>query len=271
MSEESSGETGELILSVRNLSITRSGEDVLEDISIDIRRGEFVGLVGPNGSGKTTLILAILGLLKPQKGDVLVFGHEPASRKNLGMVGWVPQAATQLPNNIHITVRELIKLGSLNQDNYLWGFLSQEKMERIETALEMVGLTDIGDVDVSRLSGGQLQRAVIGRALASESEFILLDEPLVGVDRASRNSLLKLLDDLCHNHGKTIVMVSHDLAAVTQATHRIVYLEGGIQYDGPTEGLPDLSALANLRGIENVHSETSLLKISRNLVEKGGE
>ena len=170
------------------------------------------------------------------------------------MVGWVPQAATQLPKNIHITVRELIRLGTLNKNNFLWGLMSPEIRERIARSLEMVGLSEMADVDVSRLSGGQLQRAVIGRALASETEFILLDEPLVGVDRASRNSLLSLLDDLCHYHGKTILMVSHDLAAVTQATHRIGYLDGGIKFDGPTEELPDLSELANLRGIEHVHS-----------------
>ena len=251
MPEQHSEET---ILSVRNLSVTRSGEEVLEGISIDIRRGEFVGLVGPNGSGKTTLLLAILGVLKPLKGDISVFGHAPGSKHNLGMVGWVPQAATQLPNNIHITVGELIKLGTLNQENYLWGVMSQMMKDRVDMALEMVGLTEMANVDVSRLSGGQLQRAVIGRSLASESEFILFDEPLVGVDRASRNSLLRLLDDLCHNHGKTILIVSHDLTAVTQATHRIIYLEGGIQYDGPTEGLPDLSELANLRGIKHVHA-----------------
>jgi len=251
MSEEFSEEP---ILSIRNLSVSRSGEEVLESISIDVRRGEFVGLVGPNGSGKTTLLLAMLGVLKPLKGDVLVFGHVPACKHNLGMLGWVPQAATQLPSNIHITVRELIRLGTLNHDNFLWRRMTTEIRERIDRSLEMVGLREMADVDVSRLSGGQLQRAVIGRALASETEFILLDEPLVGVDRASRNSLLRLLDDLCHNHGKTILMVSHDLAAVTQATHRIVYLDGGIQYDGPTEELPDLSELANLRGIEHVHS-----------------
>lgn len=245
----------ETILSVRKLSVSRSGEEVLESISFDIRRGEFVGLVGPNGSGKTTLILAILGVLKPMSGDVLVFGHVPACKHNLGLVGWVPQAATQLPKNIRISVRELIRLGTLNQDNYLRPIMRPEIREKVEMSMEMVGLTEMADTSVSRLSGGQLQRAVIGRALASESEFILLDEPLVGVDRPSRNSLLRLLDDLCHNHGKTILMVSHDLAAVTQATHRIVYLEGGIQYDGPTDGLPELSELANLRGIEHVHSD----------------
>ncbi len=241
------------ILSVRNLSVMRSGKEIIESISIEIRKGEFLGLVGPNGSGKTTLLLAMLGVLKPLKGNILVYGHEPACKHNLGMVGWVPQAASQLPSNIHISVRELIQLGTLNQKNYLKR-MNTKNSEKVEGAIEMVGLTELADTDVSRLSGGQLQRTVIGRALASESELLLLDEPLVGVDRSSRNSLLRLLDDLCHNHGKTILMVSHDLAAVTQSAHRIVYLEGGIQYDGPADELPDLNELANLRGFEHVHS-----------------
>ena len=89
----------------------------------------------------------------------------------------------------------------------------------------MVGLEDVENVDVSRLSGGQKQRAVIARALATEAEFILLDEPLVGMDRDARNSLLKLLDQLCHDSGKTILMVSHDLTAIRQTTHRMIFLE----------------------------------------------
>ncbi|MAH98123.1 MAG: ABC transporter ATP-binding protein [Euryarchaeota archaeon] len=254
MSQEISEEP---ILSVRNLTVSRSGKEVLDSISLDINRGEFVGLVGPNGGGKTTLLLTILGILKPMGGSVTVFGDEPASKKNIGMVGWVPQAATQLPNSVHITVRELIRLGTLNHQNYLWGFMNSDMKERVELSLEMTGLTEMADIDVSRLSGGQFQRAVIGRALASDTEFILLDEPLVGVDRASRNSLLKLLDDLCHNFGKTILMVSHDLSAVIQTTHRIVFLEEGIQFDGSPENLPDHSQLANLRGIEHTHSERS--------------
>ncbi len=254
MSQEISEEA---ILSIRNLTVRRSGTEVLDSISLDINRGEFVGLVGPNGSGKTTLLLTILGILKPMNGSVKVFGDRPASNKNIGMVGWVPQAATQLPNSIHITVRELIQLGTLNHKNYLWGVMNLEMKRRVKTSLEMTGLSDMADIDVSRLSGGQFQRAVIARALASDTEFILLDEPLVGVDRASRNSLLKLLDDLCHHHGKTILMVSHDLSAVIQTTHRIVFLEGGIQYDGSPENLPDHSQLANLRGIEHTHSGRS--------------
>ena len=151
----------ETILSVRKLSVSRSGEEVLESISFDIRRGEFVGLVGPNGSGKTTLILAILGVLKPMSGDVLVFGHVPACKHNLGLVGWVPQAATQLPKNIRISVRELIRLGTLNQDNYLRPIMRPEIREKVEMSMEMVGLTEMADTSVSRLSGGQDRKSVV--------------------------------------------------------------------------------------------------------------
>ena len=101
-------------------------------------------------------------------------------------------------------------------------------------------LADVQDIDVGRLSGGQRQRAVVARALASDAEFILLDEPLVGIDREARNTLLKLLDRLCHDEGKTILMVSHDLAAIRQTAHRMIYLEEVIRYDGDPAAFPEL-------------------------------
>ena len=94
---------------------------------------------------------------------------------------------------------------------------------------------------------------MIARALASNADFLLLDEPLVGIDREARNSLLKLLDNLCHDEGKTIMMVSHDLAAIRQTSHRMIYLENGIKFDGPADAFPSLDKLAELRGIKNVH------------------
>lgn len=249
----SSKEISNQILRLRNISVMRSGVEVLKNISIEVNKGDFIGLVGPNGGGKTTLLLTILGELKPLKGDVLVYGHEPAHKHNLGMVGWVPQAASNLPGNIHISVRELINLGTLNKNNFLWR-MDDYRRDKVNQAINMVGLMEVENVDVSRLSGGQLQRAVIGKALASESDFLLLDEPLVGVDRSSKNSLLKLLDELCHDHGKTIIMVSHDLTAITQSTHRIIYLEKSIQFDGPAKELPNLNDLAMIRGIIDPHS-----------------
>ena len=243
---ESSPLEGETVLEVKDLSVTRSGKLVLKDINLEIKTGEFVGLVGPNGSGKSTLMLSILGVLKAQKGSVMIYGSPPMSRNQIGKIGWVSQAASHLPKHVRISVRELVSLGTLSAKT---AFCLTDQ-DRVRKAIQMVGLEDVQDVDVSRLSGGQRQRAVIARALASESEFILLDEPLVGIDRDSRNSLLKLLDNLCHEENKTILMVSHDLTAIRQTAHRMVFLEETIRFDGPTDQFPDLDVLAELRGID---------------------
>ena len=239
------------ILEVNNLSVIRSGKIVLKDVDLTIQKGEFIGLVGPNGSGKSTLLLSLLGVLKPHTGSISIYGNVPNPRNFFGRIGWVSQAASYLPRQIKLTVRELVKLGTVSGENmFSWSDGSNEKVSR---AIEMVGLEDVENVDVSRLSGGQRQRAVIARALATEAEFILLDEPLVGMDREARNSLLKLLDQLCHDAGKTILMVSHDITAIRQTAHRMIFLEEKIWFDGPTNLFPDLETLADLRGITPAH------------------
>ena len=176
------------------------------------------------------------------------------SRKLHGRIGWVSQAASNLPRDIKITVRELVQLGTVNAKNML-ELVDRKRRQQVNKAIQMVDLEDVKNTDIGRLSGGQRQRAVIARALASEAELIILDEPLVGIDRESRNSLLKLLDGLCHDEGKTILMVSHDLAAIRQTAHRMIFLEESIRFDGKTEEFPDLIELADLRGIGNVHDE----------------
>ena len=239
------------ILEVNNLTVIRSGKIVLKDVDLTIQKGEFIGLVGPNGSGKSTLLLSLLGVLKPHNGSISIYGNVPNPRNFFGRIGWVSQAASYLPRQIKLTVRELVKLGTVSGENmFSWSDGSNEKVSR---AIEMVGLEDVENVDVSRLSGGQRQRAVIARALATEAEFILLDEPLVGMDREARNSLLKLLDQLCHYAGKTILMVSHDITAIRQTAHRMIFLEEKIWFDGPTNLFPDLETLADLRGITPAH------------------
>ena len=221
------------ILEVFNLVVARSGKLVIKDVSLTINEGEFVGIVGPNGSGKSTLMLAILGILKPSRGSIEIYGNPPLSRKLHRRIGWVSQAAANLPNDIRLTVRELVRLGTVNSGN-MFDWWDIGRRERVDNAISMTGLEDVEDIDISRLSGGQRQRAVIARALATEADFILLDEPLVGIDRDSRNSLLKLLDQLCHEEGKTILMVSHDLTAIRKTAHRMIFLEESIRFDGPT-------------------------------------
>ena len=244
---------GEEILRVSNLSVNRSGNEVIHDINLTITCGEFVGIVGPNGGGKSTLMLTILGILKPRTGSVKIYDLAPKSRQTLGKVGWVPQAATNLPQNLQITVKEFIQLGTLNPKSLFQ--LSNKEREKVQKIIETIGLDEYANTRMANLSGGQKQRAAIGKALASDADLLLMDEPMVGVDGESRNSIMRLLDGLCHNQSKTIVMISHDLASIKRTVHRMVYLEQKIRYDGPTQTFPDLSDLAELRGIEPTHPE----------------
>jgi len=241
------------VLEVSNLSVIRSGTQVIHDINLTVSCGEFIGIVGPNGGGKSTLLLTILGILKPNTGKIRVYEHEPMSKNVLGKIGWVPQTASNISNNLQITVRELIQLGTLNRNTFFQ--IRKKNRELVEKIIGVVGLEDVANTRISSLSGGQRQRAAIGKALASEAEIIIMDEPMVGVDRESRNLLLKLLDNLCHDENKTILMVSHDLSTIKQTVHRMVYLEETIRYDGPTSEFPDLSSLAELRGIKPTHNE----------------
>ncbi len=241
------------VLKINDLSVSRSGNIVLQDLNLTVNQGEFVGIVGPNGSGKSTLLLSILGILQPQSGIIEIYGKPPMSKKHFDKIGWVSQAAANLPKEIQITVRELVQLGTVKLSNLFFDKDKQGKRRLVDNAIKILDLEDVQNVNINRLSGGQRQRAVIARALASEAEFILLDEPLVGIDRDTRNDLLKLLDNLCHNENKTIIMVSHDLTAIRQTTHRMIYLEETIRFDGIPPDFPNLQELALLRGIDDVH------------------
>lgn len=244
--------TSAKVVSIEGLNVIRSGKLVLEDVNLKINKGEFVGIVGPNGGGKTTLLMTILGILQSSKGTIEVFGVNPYPTNFRGEVGWVSQTAANIPTKMRMTVRELITMGTVSRIE-LFPSRSKKKRERIEKAMELTGISHLADKDIARLSGGERQRAVIGRALASDAEVLIFDEPLVNVDRSARNGILKLLDKLCHEQEKTLLLVSHDMAAIRQSAHRVVYLDGSIQYDGHPDYLPDLIDLAGLRGIKHVH------------------
>ena len=242
----------ETILDVCDLSVERSGKVVIRDVCLHVTEGDFVGIVGPNGSGKSTLLLTILGVLKPKSGTIQIYGKSPNSMMTNKKIGWVSQAAANLPKNVKITVRELVKLGTINRAN-MFDRLKSSSNDRVDEAIRKTGLENVKHTEIGRLSGGQKQRAVIARALASEADFIILDEPMVGIDRDSKNSLLRLLDNLCHEEGKTILMVSHDVTAMRQTAHRLVFLEETIRFDGPVKSFPGMDKLADLRGMEPVH------------------
>jgi zinc transport system ATP-binding protein len=213
-----------------------TGPPVLERVDLKIRPGEFIAVAGPNGGGKTTLLRLMLGLERPTSGEARLFGV-PADRfARRFALGYLPQRA-QLGLDAPATVREIVRAGRLPRTGLI-GRLSQEDRQLVEEAIGRVGLTDVARRPLSRLSGGQQQRSFIAKALASEPELLVLDEPTAGVDVAAQEALAELLDRLHRELGVTILYVSHEFGAVERFVERVILVRGGIVFDGPPDELP---------------------------------
>ena len=215
----------------------RGGPPALEDVSLAVDPGAFLGIAGPNGGGKTTLLRLALGLQRPLTGHVRLFGATPGTR-GLPRVGYVSQRA-QLASATPVTVREVVETGRLAVRGPV-GRLDAADRCAVARSIERVGLRDRADAPVRTLSGGMQQRAFIARALASEPALLALDEPTTGVDAASQESLATLLADLRAELGVTILYVSHEFGAVEHVVSRLVLVRGRIVFDGTPAELPAL-------------------------------
>jgi zinc transport system ATP-binding protein len=204
-----------VIISFREVSFSYNGEPVLVDVTLDIRRGEFVSVVGPNGGGKTSLLLLALGLLKPGTGTVRVFGNPPERERT--RMGYVPQFIRFDPL-FPVTVLDVVQMGRLGRS--FTGPYGKEDLAATVGALEQVGMADLRDRPFADLSGGQRQRMLIARALASEPEVLMLDEPTANVDRLGTAKLYELLLEL--NRRLTILLVSHDVGVVSRHVSNVV-------------------------------------------------
>jgi ABC-type Mn2+/Zn2+ transport system ATPase subunit len=192
----------------------------LEDVTLRIMPGEFLAVIGPNGSGKTTLIKAILGLVAPAEGAVRLFGKAPSElgREWWGKVGYVPQLA-HIDPHFPIRVFDAVLMGRYGQVGLIHRPGPRDK-EAARRALARVGLADLARRQIGRLSGGQRQRVLIARALATEPELLILDEPTTGVDVGTTEGLFDLLDAF-HREGMTVVVVSHDVGVVAQHVDQV--------------------------------------------------
>jgi zinc transport system ATP-binding protein len=213
-----------------------SGPPVLKHVDLGIRRGEFVAIAGPNGGGKTTLLRLMLGLERPTAGEAVLFGIAAERFGRRSALGYLAQRA-QLGLDAPATVREVVTAGRLPRAGLL-GRLARVDRERVDEAIARVGLSDVADRPLVRLSGGQQQRSFIAKALASEPELLVLDEPTAGVDVAAQEALAALLDRLHRELDVTILYVSHEFGAVERFVERIVLVRGGIVFDGPPDELP---------------------------------
>jgi zinc transport system ATP-binding protein len=226
-----------LAVEFENVSFSyRPGLPVLTDVTLGIRRGEFVAVAGPNGGGKTTLVRLALGLERPTAGEARLFG-EPADRAARDRaLGYLPQRAV-LGIDAPATVREVVASGRVGRGRLL-GPLGRRDREIVDETIERVGLTAVGDWPLRRLSGGQQQRAFIAKALAAEPSLLVLDEPTTGVDAEAQEALAGLLARLHQELDVTVIYVSHEFGAVERFVERLVLVRGGIVFDGPPSALP---------------------------------
>ncbi len=214
---------------------------VLSGINLSVERGEFLGIVGPNGSGKTTLLRTLLGLLPPLGGSVRIGEGVPLR------YGYVPQRDT-VDSLFPITVEEIVLMGRYRRVGLLRrpGRADRDAAQR---ALEHVGIADLARRNYPELSGGQKQRALIARALATEPDVLVLDEPTNGMDLASEHALLELVRRLHLESGLTVILVSHLLANVANVTERIAIIAaGGLEVGARSEMLSS-ERLSRLYGL----------------------
>lgn len=206
------------VITLEDVSFTYGGPMVLEGINLAVERREFLGVVGPNGGGKSTLLKIILGLLQPTAGRVRVLGRTPARARRA--IGYVPQFA-RFPRDFPVSVEDTVLLGRLGKTRPIGGYRRADR--RIaRRVMEEAEIASVRDRPIATLSGGQLQRALIARALATEPEILMLDEPTSNIDLRAEVDIFDLLKEL--NARITLIVVSHDIGFISQYVTRVACL-----------------------------------------------
>ncbi|MFD1705421.1 metal ABC transporter ATP-binding protein [Siminovitchia sediminis] len=224
----------EKIIDIQHLSFQYDREVVLNDINLSVPKGSFVGIVGPNGSGKSTLLKLVLGLLKPDEGEITLFGQKQSKFREWEKIGFVSQKANSFNTGFPASVFEVVASGLTGKIG-LFRFLRPGHQAEIIQAVEQVGMKDFLHRKIGELSGGQQQRVFIARAIVSRPEILILDEPTVGVDAKNVQSFFRILKALKEELGITLLMVSHDIDALLSQADHVVYLNNCVQFYGGTE------------------------------------
>jgi zinc transport system ATP-binding protein len=219
----------EPLVEVRDVTFGYGREVVLDHVSLAIEPRDFLAVIGPNGGGKTTLLKAILGLVRPWSGEVVF--HLPSGSDPRGRLGYVPQFST-FDRDFPLRIADMVLMGRLGRRSVLRPY-SREDRAAAGRAIERLGLTGVARAHASEVSGGQLQRALIARALVSEPEVLFLDEPTASIDAESRETLRELLEDL--NRAIPIVVVTHDVTSLAPMVRRIACINRKLFYHGDPE------------------------------------
>ncbi|MGA7836071.1 MAG: metal ABC transporter ATP-binding protein [Acidimicrobiales bacterium] len=232
------------VLEVDHVSVSFSGRKILDEVSFEVRRGEFTGLIGSNGVGKTTLLRTILGLQRPDSGEIRVNG-EPLSRRSHSL-GYVPQKVLLDPD-VPIRARDFVALG-LDAQRYGFKRRTDEQRARVEALLRDVDAERFADRRVGSLSGGEQQRVLIAHALVNEPALLLLDEPLANLDPRSVQEIVALLHRVASAHHVAVLLSAHEMNALLPVMDRIVYVTNGRAASGTTDEVVQSDVLSALYG-----------------------
>lgn len=254
------------LIQISSLTFAFEQQTVLNDVHLDVEAGTTLGLIGPNGGGKTTLIRLLMGVLAPTIGSIRINGLTPRQAIRRGdVVGYLPQKSSATRDTFPISVRQAVHLGLAGKTGMLRSFARDDETFA-DRMIERVGLSDLADRPIGALSGGQLQRAYIARALAPRPKLLLLDEPTTGIDRPGQERFIEFLQGLKNELGLTVVFVSHDLRAVSSISDRIACLNQTLHYHDVPDRIPaelvyrmfacDLEAMGIKGGHRCTHAET---------------
>lgn len=209
------------IISLNNVEMIREGLKVLSGVDLTVNRGDFMAITGPNGGGKTTLLRIMLRLLKPTHGTVDYYDSDGNLTDRLS-IGYLPQK-NMIDSKFPITVSEVVALGIPRATR----FRGDERRSLVKETVELVGLGDYASASIGKLSGGQLQRALLARAVISRPEALVLDEPLSYVDRNFERRIYDIVENLAKT--TTVILVSHDMSRISGMANRHIIVDHGIE------------------------------------------
>ncbi|MCA1031765.1 metal ABC transporter ATP-binding protein [Bacillus timonensis] len=243
----------EFVIEISHLTFRYEQQNVLEDINLSVPKGAFLGLVGPNGSGKSTLLKCLLGLEQPDEGSIKLFGTDIKKMKTWYKVGFVSQKANSFNSGFPATVFEVVSSG-LTSKLGLFRFLKHNHKKTVLDAINAVGMSEFVNRNIGDLSGGQQQRIFIARALVSDPELMILDEPTVGVDSQNVQNFYNLLEYLNKERGITLILVTHDIGTVSDKVTHVACLNKHLHFHGSAHDFDHLkeSDLSQIYG-HHVH------------------
>ncbi|HET6365147.1 MAG: metal ABC transporter ATP-binding protein [Nitrospirota bacterium] len=219
------------VLQVTGVGFRYNAAEVLSNISLRVRSGDYLGIVGPNGSGKSTLIKAVLGLVQPVQGYITLFGTPLAQFTAWRKIGYLPQRLKFADPHFPGTVEEIVRLGLLaGKKNPRTRTKSDD--EAVEKILQLMSISQIRKRLIGELSGGQQQRVLLARAVVGGPDLLILDEPTTALDPETRGNFYALLHDLNRMHNTTVILVTHDTWSIGKYATRFLYLDKSVVFDG---------------------------------------